>query len=81
LPDADLTDGSTVTRPDQTGCVGEKVVVSFRVDGGGHSMPSIAYVIVGANQNHDIEAAEKIAKILDKARLPGGVLFADDFEF
>jgi polyhydroxybutyrate depolymerase len=81
LPDIDLTDGSSVTRLDQAGCTGDKGMVSFRVDGGGHSMPSIAYVIAGANQNHDIEAAEEIASILNKARLHGGVLFADDFEF
>jgi polyhydroxybutyrate depolymerase len=81
LADLDVADGSTVTRLNQPGCVGDKATVSFRVDGGGHSMPSIAYVIAGANQNHDIEAAEEIANVLSKAKLHGGVLFADDFEF
>ena len=63
LPDLDTADKSTVTRI-AYGCPAGRDVVVYRVDGGGHQMPSrtgagILEFLLGP-RNRDIEAAEEI---------------------
>jgi polyhydroxybutyrate depolymerase len=66
-PDINTRDGSTVTRSTYTGGTQGTEVDLFRVNGGGHSTPTIAYRslkgVVG-NQNWDIEGIDEIWAIL-----------------
>jgi polyhydroxybutyrate depolymerase len=67
LPNLDPTDGSTVSREIYSGCRGNHRVAFFRVDGGGHTTPSLRYFTSGS-QNKDIEGAEEAWRILRDAR-------------
>jgi len=69
LPDLDPTDGSTVTKEIYSGCREGTHVVFFRVNGGGHTQPSIAHRIAGTRQNHDIESVHVIWEILKNTTL------------
>ena len=69
LPDLDTTDRSTVTRI-AYGCPAGRDVVVYRVDGGGHQMPSrsgkgILEFLLGP-RNRDIEGAEEIWAFLSR---------------
>lgn len=64
LADIDATDGSTVVKQNYASCSSGKPVVFFRLDGGGHNMPSKRYLSGSGSQNRDIEAAEEIWGVL-----------------
>ena len=69
LPDLDTSDKSTVTRI-AYGCPAGRDVVVYRVDGGGHQMPSrsgigILEVLIGP-RNRDIEGTEEIWAFLSR---------------
>ena len=68
LPDLDPTDGITTFRQSFTGCRSGTQVVFFRMDGGGHTMPSRQVVEATARQGRDIEGAEEIWRVLKNAR-------------
>jgi polyhydroxybutyrate depolymerase len=67
LLNIDPADGSTITRETYSGCRGSHRVVFFRIDGGGHTTPSLRYLTSG-RQNKDLEGAEEIWRILREAR-------------
>jgi polyhydroxybutyrate depolymerase len=67
LADLDTTDNSTVIKQSFSGCREGKRVVFFRVDGGGHTMPSRRYLELG-RQNRDIEGAVEIWNVLKDSR-------------
>jgi polyhydroxybutyrate depolymerase len=67
LPDVDPTDTITIVKQTYAGCRDNKQVVFFRVDGGGHNMPSRRYLTTG-RQGRDIEAADEIWRILRNSR-------------
>lgn len=62
-PDEDRTDGSTISRMDYLGDDGKPWVRFFRVEGGGHAIPSRAHPLrpgvasVLGGQNRDVEGA------------------------
>lgn len=70
FPDLDPSDGGTVARESYFGASGTELLY-YRVEGGGHSAPSIAYPsppgAFGA-QNHDIEAMVEIWSFLSRQR-------------
>jgi polyhydroxybutyrate depolymerase len=67
LADTDPGDGSTVVRQTYASCTGAPLVY-FRVDGGGHNMPSRAYPSGVGSQNRDIEGADEIWLVLRNYR-------------
>jgi len=66
FPDIDLHDGSTVTRFRYSNGIGGTEVVLYRIDGGGHSAPSIRerysrlFERYFGKQNHDIEMTSEV---------------------
>jgi polyhydroxybutyrate depolymerase len=67
LPDTDPTDGITIVKQTYSACRDNKQVVFYRVDGGGHTMPSRRYLTTG-RQARDIETAVEIWNVLKNAR-------------
>jgi polyhydroxybutyrate depolymerase len=65
LPDVDRDDGSYVTIASWTSCPSAAQVMLYRIEGGGHRIPShredwpVADVVLG-RMNHDFEAADAI---------------------
>lgn len=78
LEDLDAEDNSTVTEISWTGGREGTEVVLFRIDGGGHTEPSISqqraslYENLVGMQNHDIEAAEVIWDFFSRHEMSGG---------
>lgn len=68
LPDLAPDDGSTVTRETYADCQGGHTVAFYRVNGGGHDMPSRRYLSGALRQNRDIEGANEIWGVLKNAR-------------
>lgn len=68
LPDVSPGDGSTVSRELFGQCAGGASVAFYRVDGGGHDMPSRRYFTGALRQNRDVEGAEEIWSVLRNAR-------------
>ncbi len=67
LPDLDPNDASTVVKQTYSNCSSGKPVVFFRIDGGGHFMPSRIFLNAG-RQNRDIEGADEIWRVLKNVR-------------
>jgi polyhydroxybutyrate depolymerase len=70
-PDLDPNDGGTVRREIYAGGRGDTEIRYYRVLGGGHNLPSIAYP-QGTAQNHDIEAVTEIWSFLVAQHLGAG---------
>jgi polyhydroxybutyrate depolymerase len=67
LPDISKNDASTVTRIDYRLCKSEAPVVHYKVNGGGHQMPSLKSLQMSSQfakllgpQNNDVEGPEEI---------------------
>lgn len=77
LPDENTADGSTVTELVWAGGLEGTEVVLYRIDGGGHTEPSISqqraplYESLVGMQNHDIEAAEVLWDFFSRNTLDG----------
>jgi len=77
FPDSNKNDHSTVTRETSAHGIGGTEVVLYRVNGGGHTYPTIEWKIPGAgqsvlpfgNQNHDIEGVDCIWEFFKKHTL------------
>ncbi len=75
LPDLDPTDGGVVERDTYRGGAENNEVVFYRVNGAGHSPPSIAHPLgpgaelIFGKQNHDIETAVEIWSFLQGRQL------------
>jgi len=67
LPDLDPTDGATIARQRYASCSSGKPVVLLRVDGGGHTTPSLAYFTAG-RQSRDLEGADEVWSVLRTLR-------------
>jgi polyhydroxybutyrate depolymerase len=67
VPDSNPNDGSTITRESFGGCTGGHTVTYLRVNGGGHTTPSLRYFTAGS-QNRDLEGAEETWRWLREAR-------------
>ena len=68
FPDLDPNDGGTVRREIWPGGRGGTEVRYYRVEGGGHNLPSIAFP-QGTAQNHDVEAVSEMWSFLLAQRL------------
>lgn len=71
FPDLDPTDVGTVSSDRYTGGRGGAEVLFYRVEGGGHVPPSIAYPAGGA-QNRDVEAVHEYWRFLSTHRRTRG---------
>ncbi len=76
FPDLDPKDGSMVTRYTYSGGIRGTEVVLYKIEGGGHSAPSIAerysrlFEFFFGKQNHDIEMTREVWAFFKSKKLP-----------